>query len=35
MEEELAGIQALLEGADIAVESRQTAVWCLQQLPGL
>ncbi len=35
MEEELATIQGLLEGADIATEPRQAALWCLRQLPGL
>ena len=35
MDEELATIQGLLEEAAIAPESRQAALWCLQQLPGL
>ena len=35
MEEELTTVQGLLEGAGISTESRQAALWCIQQLPGL
>src|SRR5262245_20571752 len=35
MDEELTTIQGLLEGADLSPQSRQAALWCLQQLPGL
>jgi hypothetical protein len=35
MQEALTTIQGLLEGADIPAESRQAALWCLGQLPGL
>ena len=32
---EIATIETLLHGADMPAEVRQTALWCIQQLPGL
>jgi hypothetical protein len=32
---EIAAIATLLQGADMPEDARQTALWCIQQLPGL
>ena len=32
---EIATIETLLEGAEMPEDARQTALWCVKQLPGL